>query len=140
MKKIALVLTLLTMTGCATEAVLPSQAKQTPSERLLKYQEQSKETKSVLIVVRDKGFLGSGCYTGVYLNDEKSAILNPGEKATFYLHSGEWNVAIKGEGKMCIADSVPVGRDINIKDGETKAVRLFTDPSGNVDVKPLPLK
>lgn len=83
MKKIALVLTLLTMTGCATEAVLPSQAKQTPSERLLKYQEQSKETKSVLIVVRDKGFLGSGCYTGVYLNDEKSAILNPGKRRRF---------------------------------------------------------
>ncbi|EPO91943.1 hypothetical protein H238_0411 [Klebsiella pneumoniae UHKPC179] len=41
---------------------------------------------------------------------------------------------------MCITDSVPVGRDINIKDGETKAVRLFADPSGNVDVKPLPLK
>lgn len=140
MKKIALVLAILAITGCATEAVLPSQAKQAPSERLLKYQEQTQETKSTLIVVRDKGYLGSGCYTGVYLNDEKSAVLNPGEKATFYLRSGGWNVAIKGEGKLCISDSVPVGRDVQLKDGETKAVRLFADPSGNVDVKPLPLR
>ncbi len=140
MKKIALVLAILTMTGCATEAVLPSQAKQAPSERLLKYQEPTQEAKSILIVVRDKGYLGGGCYTGVYLNDEKSAILNPGEKATFHLRSGEWNVAIKGEGKLCIADAVPVGRDVYLKDGESKAVRLFADPSGNIDVKPLPLK
>lgn len=140
MKKIALALAILAITGCATEAVLPSQAKQAPSERLLKYQQKTQESKSTLIVVRDKGYLGSGCYTGVYLNDEKSAVLNPGEKATFYLHSGGWNVAIKGEGKLCISDFVPVGRDIQLKDGDTKAVRLFADPSGNVDVKPLPLR
>lgn len=140
MKKIALVLAILTMAGCATEAVLPSQAKQAPSERLLKYQEHINGANSTLIVVRDKGYLGSGCYTGVYLNDQKSAVLNPGEKVTFHLHSGEWNVAIRGEGKLCISDSVPVGRDIQLKEGETKAVRLFSDPSGNVDVKPLPLR
>lgn len=139
MKKITLILAALTMTGCATEAVLPSQAKQAPSERLLKYQEQIQGANSTLIVVRDKGFLGGGCYMGVYLNNEKSAILDPGEKATFYLNPGEWNIAMKGEGKVCIADEIPVGRDIQLKEGQTKAVRLFSAPSGNLDIKPLPL-
>ncbi len=140
MKKLFLVLAIVGLAGCATEAVLPSQAKDAPSERLLKYQQATNLSDATLIVVRDKGYLGSGCFTGVYLNDVKAAVLDPGEKATFHLASGEWSVAIKGEGKMCISDAVPVGSYVQLKAGETKAVRLFADPSGNVDVKPLPLK
>lgn len=140
MKKLLLALTILGISGCATEAVLPSQAKQAPNERLIKYQQPIKSNSATLVVVRDKGYLGSGCFTGVYLNNEKAAVLDPGEKATFYLSPGEWSVAIKGEGKMCMSDAVPVGSYIQLKDGETKAVRLFADPSGNVDVKPLPLQ
>lgn len=140
MKKLFLVLAILGLAGCATEAVLPSQAKQAPADRLLKYQQIKKENDATLIVVRDKGFLGSGCFTGVYFNGEKVAILDPGEKATFHLSPGEWSVAMKGEGKVCIADAVPVGSYVQLKDGETKAVRLFADPSGNLDVKPLPLQ
>ncbi len=103
------------------------------------YQTPNEEANAKLIVVRDKGYLGSACFTGVYLNNIKAAVLDPGEKATFYLKPGEWNVAVKGEGKMCISDAVPSGRDINLNANQTKAVRLFADPSGNVDVKPLPL-
>ncbi len=68
MKKLFLVLAILGLAGCATEAVLPSQAKQAPADRLLKYQQIKKENDATLIVVRDKGFLGSGCFTGVYFN------------------------------------------------------------------------
>ena len=140
MKKILFVTALFGLFGCATEAVIPSQATQAPPERVLKYQNKTTDTDSTLIVVRDKGYLGSGCYTGVYLNNEKSAILDPGEKANFELKSGEWSVAIKGEGKLCISDAIPVGSYVQLKSGETKAVRLFADPSGNGDVKPLPLE
>ncbi|RRF49676.1 hypothetical protein EAO03_12430 [Klebsiella pneumoniae] len=41
MKKIALVLTLLTMTGCATEAVLPSQAKEGANKQVISSQADS---------------------------------------------------------------------------------------------------
>lgn len=140
MKKIFFTLAALGLSGCATEAVLPSQATQAPPERILKYQHTQKDTNATLIIVRDKGFLGGGCFTGVYFNNEKVAILDPGEKATFHLAPGEWSVAIKGEGKVCISDAVPVGSYVILKEGETKAVRLFADPSGNVDVKPLPLQ
>lgn len=140
MKKLFLALAFVGLSGCATEAVLPNQAKEAPSERLFKYQQVTKASDATLIVVRDKGYLGSGCFTGVYLNDVKAAVLDPGEKATFHLPAGEWSVAIKGEGKMCISDAVPVGSYVQLKVGETKAVRLFADPSGNVDVKPLPLQ
>ncbi|MBY6259139.1 hypothetical protein K3G69_21835 [Phytobacter diazotrophicus] len=130
----------LCLSGCATEAVLPSKAAQVPAERLFKYQALTGPSDATLIVVRDRGLLGSGCFMGVYLNNERSAILNTGEKAVFHLHPGEWSVAMKGEGKVCIADDVPAGSYVQLKGGETKAVRLFADPSGNLDVKPLPLQ
>nr|DAL25557.1 MAG TPA_asm: Protein of unknown function (DUF2846) [Caudoviricetes sp.] len=138
MKLLFISVVALCLAGCATEAVLPSQAKQAPKERLLKFQSPGVGEQAKLIVVRDKGFLGSGCFVGVYLNQEKAAILDPGEKAEFYLKPGEWNVALMGEGKMCIADKIPAGRDFVLTANTTKAVRLFADPSGNTDVKTLP--
>ncbi|MCK6728503.1 hypothetical protein [Enterobacter bugandensis] len=138
MKLLFISVVALCLAGCATEAVLPSQAKQAPKERLLKFQSPVVGEQAKLIVVRDKGFLGSGCFVGVYLNQEKAAILDPGEKAEFYLKPGEWNVALMGEGKMCIADKIPAGRDFMLTANTTKAVRLFADPSGNTDVKTLP--
>ena len=92
MKLLFISVVALCLAGCATEAVLPSQAKQAPKERLLKFQSPGVGEQAKLIVVRDKGFLGSGCFVGVYLNQEKAAILDPGEKAEFYLKPGEWNV------------------------------------------------
>lgn len=139
MRVLFLLLSVIGLVGCATEAVLPNQAKLATAERLLKYQNKENESVAKLIVVRDKGYLGSGCSTGVYLNNDKSAVLEPGEKAIFFLPPGEWLVAMKGEGKLCLSDAVPSGREVQLKSGETKAVRLFADPSGNVDVKPLPL-
>lgn len=138
MKLLFISVVALCLAGCATEAVLPSQAKQAPKERLLKFQSPGEGEQAKLIVVRDKGFLGSGCFVGVYLNQEKAAILDPGEKAEFYLKPGEWNVALMGEGKMCIADKIPAGRDFMLTANTIKAVRLFADPSGNTDVKTLP--
>ena len=140
MKLLFISVVALCLAGCATEAVLPSQAKQAPKERLLKFQSPGVGEQAKLIVVRDKGFLGSGCFVGVYLNQEKAAILDPGEKAEFYLKPGEWNVALMGEGKMCIADKIPAGRDFVLTANTTKAVRLFADPRGNTDVKTLPIQ
>lgn len=139
MKKVVFVtIAISILSGCATQAVLPDKAKLAPQERVFKYQS-PKPNNAQLIVVRDSGFLGGGCYFGVYVDGERSAILNPGERANFYLPAGEHNIAMKGEGRVCIADEVPVGRDINLKPSQKKAVRLFADPSGNLDVKPLPL-
>lgn len=138
MKNIAIILAVLFLTSCATTAVLPGKAIDAPSDRVFLYQKPF-ENSSTLIVVRDSGYLGSGCYSGVFINGQRSASLKPGEKVAFHLEPGEWNVATKGEGSFCMADAIPTGRDFNLKKGESKAVRLFADPSGNVDVKPLPL-
>lgn len=138
MKKLMISLSLLALSGCATEAVLPSKAKPAPQDRVYLFQNKTAELNSKLIVVRDSGYLGSGCFTGVYINGQRAATLDPAEKATFYLKPGEVSVGIKGEGKVCISDAVASMRDFNLTENGVKAIRLFASPSGNVDIKPLP--
>lgn len=138
MKKPLLLVAVFLLAGCATEAVLPSKAKQAPSDRVYLFQNKSTENNSKLIVVRDSGYLGSGCFAGVLINGQRVATLDPAEKAIFFVPPGEVSIGIKGEGKMCVSDAVPAMRDFNLIPNGEKAVRLFADPSGNVDIKPLP--
>ncbi|CQJ05623.1 TPA: hypothetical protein ACHYPN_002474 [Yersinia enterocolitica] len=138
MKNIFMVIILLGLSGCATTAVKPSNALQAPKERVFLYQNLLPGA-SQLTVVRDSGFLGGGCYAAVFLNGKKAASLNPGEKVSFYLLPGEWMIGFQGEGKVCIADELPTEQEINLKAGQSKGVRLFSDPSGNLDIKPISL-
>ncbi|MDC7944923.1 hypothetical protein, partial [Raoultella ornithinolytica] len=127
MKKIALALAIVTVTGCSTTVVPPSQAISASKEHVFKYQENEGNNGS-LTIVRDSGFVGAGCYATVYLNGERVAKLDPKEKATFYLSEGEWAVGANLEGKgLCSLNRERQERFFNIKAGEKKAARVFTD-------------
>ncbi|WP_410752469.1 hypothetical protein [Citrobacter youngae] len=136
MKKIMMICIALGLTGCATSAVSVDQATQAPQTRVFSYQTPVTDG-GVLTVVRDKGFLGGGCYYGLYINKERVASLDTGEKVSLQLPPGEWMVGFKGEGKACISDDYLSEREVTLKAKQHKAVRLFADPSGNLDVKPI---
>ncbi|MBI4989945.1 MAG: hypothetical protein HZC23_14110 [Rhodocyclales bacterium] len=65
-----------------------SDAKQVPSDRLLAYQENIPEYR-LLIVTRDKGFQGGGCFVGLEINGVLSGRFDPEESARFYIPSSE---------------------------------------------------
>lgn len=136
MKKVIAALILITLTGCATSAVSLNKAKPVPSDRIYSFKN-STSGSSTLTVIRDSGMLGGGCYYGLYVNGEKAALLNPAEKVDLHLKPGEWNIGFKGEGKMCISDNFLSEREVKLSGGQHKVVRLFADPSGNLDVKPV---
>ncbi|WP_454551992.1 hypothetical protein [Klebsiella pneumoniae] len=76
-------------------------------------------------------------YATVYLNGERVAKLDPKEKATFYLSEGEWAVGANLEGKgLCSLNRERQERFFNIKAGEKKAARVFTDANGDLDIRP----
>ncbi|MFK3922383.1 YajG family lipoprotein [Serratia liquefaciens] len=66
MKKIAFVAAIVFLSGCATQAVLPNQAKLAPQERIFKYQSPLADG-AKLIIVRDSGFLGGGAFLAYML-------------------------------------------------------------------------
>lgn len=139
MKKSALLTMALLISGCSTTVVAPNQAIKAPQDRAFKYQLQSGNYSS-LTVVRDSGMIGAGCFATVYINGERVAKLNPKEKATFYLPTGEWAVGSNVEGKgLCSYSGERQERYVSLKQGEHKAVRIFTGQDGAMDIRPTTL-
>lgn len=79
------------LTGCAgsfkTNAVPESAAVTVPSDRYLAYKT-PQEGYAQVILIRDTGFLGGGCYMGVEINKKLAARFDTGEAATFYVPPG----------------------------------------------------
>lgn len=138
MKKIIIALCLISATGCATTATSPKKATPVPASRVFAFQN-TNASNPILTVIRDTGMLGGGCYYGLYVNGERAALLNTGEKVDLHLKPGEWNIGFKGEGKVCISDSSLSEREISLSAGQHKAVRLFADVGGNLEIKSVTL-
>lgn len=96
MKQILISLVLLSgLAACAspTSPVDSLSAKPIDPARVLAYQEPNQDYARVQII-RDKGFLASGCYIGVMYRQTLLARFDVGEKAEFYLPEGDWRFAI----------------------------------------------
>lgn len=90
MKNFALLLTSLCLaTGCATSAISQKEAKFAPAEQIFLNSQLPSLGNAQVIFVRDIGFLGSGVYQNLFIDGQKAASLNPGEKVQFVLPPGE---------------------------------------------------
>ncbi|MGJ0125949.1 hypothetical protein [Pantoea sp. RHCKP32] len=139
MKKSAILITALLLTGCSTAVVPPGEAITAPNDRVFKYQSSSAGD-SALTIIRDSGMIGAGCFATVYINGERVAKLNPKEKATFYLPTGEWAIGANVEGNgLCAFSGERQERYISLKSGEHKAARVFTGDDGVMDIRPTTL-
>ncbi|OOF56302.1 hypothetical protein BKK56_04030 [Rodentibacter genomosp. 2] len=100
MKKMALV-SVVFVSACSTSQVMKENASAVPQERLLAYQEYNPDYAKV-IITRDSGFLGGGCYLGVRFRETDLARFDTSEMASFYIPEGDWNFAVtpdpKGQG------------------------------------------
>lgn len=92
--KLLAFLVLLFFAACATSPVLPDQAVPVPSGRIYLFETPSPDRTAQLVIVRDVGWVGGGCYKGIFLNEEKAARLDTGERVNFYLPPGEWFVRV----------------------------------------------
>ena len=140
MKKIwSLLLLALLIGGCATTPTPLSSARQAPTDRVLAFQTTTGEKTATLIVIRDEGFYGSGCYYAVHINGVLAARLSVGEMARFYVEPGEIVLRAgrdpQGGGLCNIAvDNNWTQREIVLKLGEQKSFRLSIEPQGKLDI------
>lgn len=127
------------LVGCATTPMDPHHAAQVPSERLLAFQEQSPETGATLIVTRDKGFLGGGCYYGFFINNNLAARFDVAESAKFYVKPDE--IVLRSgrdpQGRsLCGAGQKEwTQRETVLQEGQTKYFRLSTDVNAKTDIQ-----
>lgn len=124
--------------GCATSPVLINQATQAQSDRILAFQK-SMPNYARIIIIRDKGFMGGGCFYAVFIDGRLAARLDTGEKAVFYVPPGE--VLLKA-GHDPYGKALCTGwgnewtqRETLMKPFQTKLFRLSIDANGKADIQ-----
>ena len=137
--KATLVFLLFIVCGCATTPVRHSDAIKAPPDRVLSYQDVNAKTTSAIVITRDEGYLGSGCYYAVFINSILSARLNPGETAKFSLEPGEIILKVGrdplGNGLCGVGQDEWTQRETILRAHETKYFRLTIDTNGKTDIQ-----
>jgi hypothetical protein len=117
------------LAGCATSPIPSSEAEPVPSSRLFAFQSQA-QGDSVLVVTRDKGFVGGGCNTTLSIDGRRAAEIGSGETAKVRVAPGEHIVSASSCG------SGLKERETNIKAGSTKKFRISIDSAMSMDLSP----
>ena len=126
---------LVLLAGCSTSPTDPSEATAVPSERVLKFAEKPDGEYATLVLRRDRGFAGGGCYLAVSVDGDRVAMLEPREQAVLYLPPGDYVVGTAAEGRgLCSLASDGRARDVTLRAGQVRTYRLFPDQNGNMDV------
>lgn len=129
-------LALMVLGGCATSPVSVGEATPAPANRVSAYQKPV-DGGGTIIVTRDSGFPGGGCFATVFLNGQPVAKLDPKEKASFKVPAGEWMVGAALEGKaLCALNPERLEAEAIIRPGQTKKYRIYTSADGDVGVMP----
>ncbi|MBN5294396.1 hypothetical protein JY477_00725 [Serratia marcescens] len=141
MKKIAVLVTAVgLLIGCSTNAVPPNQAIDASPNRIFGHQGKTDEM-AQLLVVRDSGMVGGGCYTAVFIDGGRVALLNAKEKATFYISPGEHIIGASFEGAgLCSMGKERQERDFTFDKGKVRVLRIYIDADANIDIKPTTLQ
>ena len=77
------------ITGCASKPTPFAFTTQVPEERRFAFKQPKSSDSGKIVVIRDSGLLGGGCYYGLWIDGTFAARLNPGERSEFYLSAGE---------------------------------------------------
>jgi hypothetical protein len=128
------------LTGCTTNQTTYEQATPVESSRLLAYQSPIDGPSGVLLVTRDGGMLGSGCYLGVFVNGKLSARIGPGERAKFLVPVGDNLIGSGGDPKgngLCGIGGI-TAREVAaaVKSGEAKRFKISGDTNSGFSLSP----
>lgn len=135
----AFLATAIALAACATKPMDHSRAVPVPPDRLVAFQSPIDGPSGTLVLTRDKGFLGAGCYYGFFINDALAVRIDNSETATFTVPTGEFvlRAARDPEGRaLCgLGQQEWTQRETTFGDGETKHFRMSIDANGKTDIQ-----
>lgn len=124
--------------GCATTPVTVANSRLVEPDRVLGFNIQTEVRSAHIVVIRDDGFIGSGCYYAIHINGELAARLAPTERVDFYVAPGEILFRVGrdplGRGLCAVGKDNWTQRETTVKAGETKFYRMTLDANGKCDI------
>jgi len=128
------------LSGCTSFRADSEHLKAVPAERLSAWQ-QTLSPSSELVVDRDIGMLGGGCYVALLIDREPAALLAVGEVATFHLPPGEHIVGIttdKQGGLLCSKGRLNRELRLQAQPGERQHLRIVSEAKTGFGIVPDP--
>ena len=138
MRSILIALPLMLLAGCSSFRGDPENIKPVSEDRLLAFQE-AQANSAQIVVNRDFGVMGGGCYVAIEVDRKVAARIGMGEVATFQVPPGTRVVGITpdrmddtlcGMGRPLREVAVPV------KSGEVHYLRIVSENKGGFDIRP----
>jgi hypothetical protein len=140
MKRMLVWMAVLGLAGCATHAPRPSEIREAPTDRVFAFHGAAAGD-ATLVVTRDMGFAGSGCYMGVFVDGKEAAKLGTGERVTLHVPAGHHVLGTWQSGKaLCSYRNGKDRRetDASVASNETRKFRILLDAS-SLQIEPTSL-
>ena len=138
MRLIYAVLPLLLLAGCSSFRAEPENIKAVPEDRLLAYQESQPGTGEI-VVNRDLGLMGGGCYVAVLVDRKVAARIGLGEVASFQVPTGTRVLGIgidKMDDTLCSYGRLRRELAVRVVAGESQQFRIISQSQGGFDILP----
>jgi hypothetical protein len=122
-------LVLLAISGCSSYRASSEQVAQVPADRLLAYQ-QPLATGAKVVVNRDLGMLGGGCYVAVLIDHQVAARIATGEVATFEVPAGARVVGIgvdTQDDTLCGHGRLNQSMTVQLENGQRQYLRIVSE-------------
>ncbi len=138
MRLIFAVLPLLVLAGCSSYQADPEKITDIPSERLRAWQEPVQGGGEV-VVTRDLGLMGGGCYVAVLVDRKVAARIGVGERGRFQVPAGNRIVGIAADSEdKTLCGKGRLNREVLVKveAGGVTNLRIVSQNRGGFDILP----
>ena len=137
MRLICAVLPLLALAGCSSFQAAPEKVTAVPAERLLAYQ-QPVEGSVLIVVNRDLGMLGGGCYVALLVDRQVAARIGIGEEARLHVPQGKRVVGIgidQADDTLCGKGRLRRELAVPVVAGESQHLRIVSEAKSGFDIR-----
>jgi len=135
MRWLAVFLSVLAFTACATTPLTLNRTAAVPESRILARQLLSQTSNSgSLVVKRDSGFMGSACTIRVFVDAVPVADLKPAEKVELFVPLGEHSVVATATGGICGGGTSEAA--VVIMPERQRILRIAGGQSGDIFLQP----
>ncbi|WP_271410507.1 3-isopropylmalate dehydratase [Pseudomonas sp. Q1-7] len=129
MRLICVAASLFLLAGCSSYRATPEHITQVPADRLLAFQTPV-EGGGRIVVNRDMGGLGSGCYIAVHVDRQLAARIGIGEEASFEVPPGDRIVGIgidEQDDTLCSKGRLRREKAARVEPGQSEHFRIVSD-------------
>ena len=128
------------LSGCSSAPVPPPKVFPVAAERLFAFQDKSTRASATIVVTRDGGGTGPGCYLAFYIDQVLAARLSSSETGQFFVEPGEHLLQggqdPSGQGSCRISGSSYASpRAMRLEENEKRTFRLLIDQTGFIDIQ-----